>query len=65
MYYKLQDPTIRPFQPFNALDDAKTLRAAMKGLGTNEEKIIKILTKRTSKQRAEIAITFNREFNRV
>ncbi|XP_021949864.1 annexin B10 isoform X2 [Folsomia candida] len=63
--YEIIDPTIRPFQPFNALDDAKTLRAAMKGLGTNEEKIIKILTKRTSKQRAEIAITFNREFNRV
>ena len=34
--------------------DAKDLKAAMKGLGTDEDKIIKIVANRTQKQRVAI-----------
>jgi hypothetical protein len=39
---------------FNAEYDAKTLREAMKGLGTDEAAIIKVIANRTNKQRQEI-----------
>lgn len=37
----------------------------MKGLGTNEEAIIEILTNRSNKQRQEIAKFFTEEYGRV
>lgn len=47
-------PTLKPYSSFDAAEDAEVLRKAMKGLGTNEEDIIKILTNRTLDQRVEI-----------
>ncbi|CAL8134933.1 unnamed protein product [Orchesella dallaii] len=58
------EPTVKPFGGFNASADAKTLRAAMKGLGTDEDAIIEILTQRSNPQRQEIIKAFRTEFGR-
>ena len=44
--------------------DAADLRKAMKGLGTDEAAIIKIIANRTSQQRQLIKNSFNKQFNR-
>ena len=43
---------------------AKKLREAMKGLGTNEKKIISVTNGYSHAQRMIIKQTFNKEFNR-
>lgn len=50
---------------FNVADDAQALREAMKGLGTDEDTIINILTSRSSAQRQEIVKYFTNELGRV
>ncbi|KAK7794125.1 hypothetical protein R5R35_012612 [Gryllus longicercus] len=57
-------PTVRPVSPFNPSEDAATLRSAMKGLGTDEQTIIDIITQRTNSQRQEIAKHFTQEYER-
>lgn len=57
-------PTIVPYTSCNASVDAETLRAAMKGLGTDEEEILQLLTARSNGQRQEIAAKFGEMFER-
>ncbi|XP_052262546.1 annexin A4-like isoform X2 [Dreissena polymorpha] len=53
--YKVrEDPTLRPAANFNAENDAKILRKAMKGFGTDEKAIIDVLAYRTNAQRIQI-----------
>ena len=44
--------------------DAADLHKAMKGLGTDEAAIIKIIANRTNQQRQLIKNSFNKQFNR-
>jgi annexin A7/11 len=50
--------TIVPNPHFNAEAAAKELRDAMKGLGTDEDKIIKVLVSHDSQQRLQILLTY-------
>ena len=50
--------TITPAADFNAEKDCQELRNAMKGLGTNEAKIINVLGNRSRDQRLEIVVKF-------
>ncbi|XP_074031460.1 annexin B9 isoform X2 [Leptinotarsa decemlineata] len=55
-------PTVLPYQNFKDEEDAQLLKDAMDGLGTNEEAIIQILSKRTNEQRRMIANTYKTMF---
>lgn len=59
-YYK-PEPTVVTASNFNASEDAAALRAAMKGLGTDEQTILDILTKRSNNQRQQIAKVYTEE----
>ena len=48
----------------NIEEDAAALRKAMKGLGTDEDAIIKIVANRTNGQRQKIKESFKNQFNR-
>ncbi|XP_062865136.1 annexin A5-like isoform X2 [Trichomycterus rosablanca] len=50
--------TIKAQSGFNANTDAQALHKAMKGLGTNEEAILKLLTARSSAQRQQIKAAY-------
>ncbi|KAH1170513.1 hypothetical protein KIL84_001498 [Mauremys mutica] len=56
--------TVKDFPGFDARTDAETLRKAMKGLGTDEEAVLKILTSRSNAQRQQIAAAFKTLFGR-
>ncbi|KAI8437173.1 hypothetical protein MSG28_010505 [Choristoneura fumiferana] len=60
----LREPTVVGVPNFNAAEDAATLRAAMKGFGTDEQAIIDILTSRSNIQRQAIAQAFTHEYGR-
>uniref|UniRef100_A0A4W3HIE7 Annexin n=1 Tax=Callorhinchus milii TaxID=7868 RepID=A0A4W3HIE7_CALMI len=56
--------TIKPFPGFNSEDDADTLHSAMKGLGTDEDDIINILTSRNNAQRQHIIKAYSENFGK-
>ncbi|CAH1188320.1 unnamed protein product [Phyllotreta striolata] len=51
-------PTVTPCEDFNAEEDAKALKKAFKGFGTDEDAVIEIITKRSNEQRREIATVY-------
>ncbi|RXG69799.1 Annexin B9 [Armadillidium vulgare] len=53
-FYSSGKPTLRPASHFDPAEDAEVLRKAMKGLGTNEKDITRILTRRSLNQRTKI-----------
>ncbi|XP_075155592.1 annexin B10 [Haematobia irritans] len=57
-------PTVVAANPFDPSVDSQTLRAAMKGMGTDEQQIIDILTTRTNIQRQLIKAKYEEEFER-
>lgn len=59
-----QKGTICPAAGFNADGDAKVLRKAMKGFGTDEDAIIDLVTQRSNAQRQEIIKAYKSHFGR-
>ncbi|KAJ0176397.1 hypothetical protein K1T71_007576 [Dendrolimus kikuchii] len=59
-----REPTVFGVPNFNAVEDAATLRAAMKGFGTDEQAIIDVLTTRSNQQRQAISQAFTNEYGR-
>nr|XP_017021587.1 annexin B10 isoform X1 [Drosophila kikkawai] len=57
-------PTVTNATPFDAAADAQTLRAAMKGFGTDEQEIIDVLAGRSNQQRQTIRAVYEAEFER-
>lgn len=57
-------PTVVPVSPFDPAADSQALRAAMKGMGTDEQAIIDILITRSNAQRQQIKTFFETEFER-
>ncbi|XP_078284818.1 annexin A4-like [Rhinoraja longicauda] len=55
--------TVKPSPGFNAYHDAENLRNAMKGLGTNEEVIIDLLSSKTNFQRQQIIKAFKSTYD--
>ncbi|XP_022355483.1 annexin A8 isoform X2 [Enhydra lutris kenyoni] len=56
--------TVKGSSHFNPDPDAETLYKAMKGIGTNEQAIIDVLTKRSNAQRQQIAKSFKAQFGK-
>lgn len=56
--------TIKGSSSFSAEEDAQKLRKAMKGLGTDEDAIIDVVTKRNLQQRQQIAIAYKSTIGR-
>lgn len=50
--------TIRPSTTFDAKTDAERLKKAMRGLGTDEDAMIDVLTQRSAAQRQQISAAF-------
>ncbi|XP_072368839.1 annexin A6 isoform X3 [Scyliorhinus torazame] len=56
--------TVRPAPDFKPEEDAKALRKAMKGFGTDEETIINIITQRNNAQRQQLRQQFKSQLGR-
>ncbi|XP_062381020.1 annexin A5a isoform X2 [Sardina pilchardus] len=52
--------SVKPFVHFNAKQDAELLYKAMKGLGTDEDTILMLLTSRSNDQRQEIKAAYKK-----
>ncbi|XP_078613924.1 annexin A6-like [Branchiostoma floridae x Branchiostoma japonicum] len=60
----VKDASVNPFPDFDAEEDAKILRKAMKGFGTDEDAIIEILCHRSNDQRQEIDTMFKQAYGK-
>ncbi|KAJ8974830.1 hypothetical protein NQ317_019497 [Molorchus minor] len=58
-------PTVVPYEGFNDEDDAKALKAAFKGFGSDEDAIIDIITRRSNEQRRQIATRFKTMYGKI
>lgn len=56
--------TVKGSPHFNPEPDAEALYTAMKGIGTNEQAIIDVLTRRSNAQRQQIARSFKAQFGK-
>uniref|UniRef100_A0AAY4BK45 Annexin n=1 Tax=Denticeps clupeoides TaxID=299321 RepID=A0AAY4BK45_9TELE len=52
--------SVKPFVHFNAKQDADLLKKAMKGIGTDEDTILMLLTSRSNDQRQEIKAAYKK-----
>lgn len=62
--WKLGEGTIKTYLAFNCKEDCKVLNAAMKGLGTDEDKIIHIVANRSNKQRQELKTQYKASYGK-
>ncbi|XP_061107940.1 annexin A5a [Conger conger] len=56
--------SVRPFVHFNAKQDAELLNKAMKGIGTDEEAILRLLVARCNSQRQEIKSAYKSRYGK-
>ena len=57
--------TVKPVTDFNPENDCKALHASMKGLGTDEATIIRIIPARSNAQRQQIRTLYKQMFGQV
>ncbi|XP_044061977.1 annexin A5a isoform X3 [Siniperca chuatsi] len=56
--------SVRPFVNFNAKHDAEILHKAMKGIGTDEDAVLMLLTARSNEQRQEIKAAYKKAYGK-
>lgn len=62
--YVVQEPTVRASANFNPQNDAELVHKAMKGFGTDEKGLVKILCHRTGQERAMIAKIYKQMYGK-
>uniref|UniRef100_A0A667YN70 Annexin n=1 Tax=Myripristis murdjan TaxID=586833 RepID=A0A667YN70_9TELE len=56
--------SVKPFVNFNAKHDAEVLHRAMKGIGTDEDAILMLLTSRSNDQRQQIKAAYKKSYGK-
>uniref|UniRef100_A0A3Q3W0P6 Annexin n=1 Tax=Mola mola TaxID=94237 RepID=A0A3Q3W0P6_MOLML len=56
--------SVRPFVNFNAKNDAELLHRAMKGVGTDEDVVLMLLTSRSNDQRQQIKAAYKKAYGK-
>ncbi|TNM98923.1 hypothetical protein fugu_013487 [Takifugu bimaculatus] len=56
--------SVKPFVNFNAKQDAEFLHKAMKGIGTDEDAILMLLTSRSNDQRQQIKAAYKKTYGK-
>ncbi|XP_054453115.1 annexin A5a [Anoplopoma fimbria] len=57
--------SVRPFVNFNAKQDAEVLHRAMKGIGTDEDVVLMLLSARSNDQRQQIATEYKKAYGKA